>query len=196
MKNYFPVLQHVNPPNIVTTLGLAFGVAACYFLVAGSLRGTIVCMFIAMLMDVLDGFIATKLNCKSVFGQQMDSIVDFFICCAMPVWMVFTFVGTGAHFVAAMVFYSACGLWRLAHFNITSKARTHFTGLPVPGAVVIACLVIWLTVQHDLPDWPLTATLFLCGVLMLSRFTITKYGPLQKALWVAGAIFVIVVVVL
>jgi len=197
MKNYFPVLQHVNLPNLVTTLGMAFGVAACYYLVTGSLRGTIVCLFFAMFMDVLDGFIAGKLNCKSAFGQQMDSLVDFFICCVMPVWMVFAFVGTQAYLVAAVGFYCACGLWRLSHFNLTAhESRPNFTGLPVPGAVVIACLAIWLSVYGTLPYWGLAAALFLAGVLMISRFKIKKYGPLQKAAWVAGVIFLVVVVAL
>jgi len=197
MKNHFPVLQYVNPPNLVTTLGMAFGVAACYYLVIGSLRGTIVCLFLAMFMDVLDGFIAGKLNCKSAFGQQMDSIVDFFVCCAMPVWMVFSFVGIDVLLVVSLVFYAACGLWRLAHFNVTAhERRPYFTGLPVPGALVIACLVIWLTVYCALPVWPLAAALTLTGVLMVSSFKIKKYGPLQKAVWVAGAVFVVVVIVL
>ena len=197
MKNYFPVLQYVNLPNLITTLGMAFGVAACYYLVTDSLRGTIVCLFIAMFMDVLDGFIAGKLNCKSAFGQQMDSLVDFFICCVMPVWMVFTFVGTGTPLVGALVFYAAGGLWRLSHFTITAhESRPYFNGLPVPGALVIACLAIWLTVYHALPDWPLAAAIALAGVLMVSSFKIKKYGALQKAAWVAGAVFVVVVIIL
>jgi len=197
MKKFFPVVQYFNLPNLITTLGMAFGIAACYYIVTDSLRATIVCLFLAMFMDVLDGFVAGKLGCKSTFGQQLDSLVDFFICCAMPVGMVFAFVGTGAHLVTALVFYAACGLWRLSHFTITAhEGRKHFTGLPVPGALVIACLAIWLTVNRNLPDWPLAAALFLTGVAMISRFKIEKYGPLQKAVWVAGVIFVVVVVVL
>jgi len=197
MKKYFPVLQYVNPPNLVTTLGMAFGVAACYYLVHGNLRATIVCLFIAMLMDVLDGLVAKLLDMKSTFGQQLDSLVDFFICCVMPVFIVLTFVGTGAHLVAALVFYAACGLWRLSHFTITAhKGRTHFTGLPVPGAMGIVCLAIWLTDFYALPDWPLTTAMALTGVLMISSFKIEKYGPLQKAVWVLSVVFVVLVLAL
>ena len=197
MKKFFPVLQHVNPPNLITTLGLFFGVAGCYYLINGNLRGTIICLFFAMFMDVLDGFLASKLNCKSTMGQQMDSLVDFFICCVMPVWMVFTFVGTSAYLIGAVAFYSACGLWRLAYFNLSAhESRPNFSGLPVPGAVVIACLVLWLNAYYGLPSWVLAAALLLAGVLMISRFKIKKYGPLQKAAWVAGVIFLVLLVVL
>ena len=197
MKNYFPVLQHVNLPNLVTTLGMFFGVAACYYLVGGNLRATIICLFFAMFMDVLDGFLAGKLNCKSALGQQMDSLVDFFICCVMPVWMVFSFVGTSAYLIGSVAFYSACGLWRLAYFNLSAhESRPYFTGLPVPGAVVIACVFIWLHAFYDLPTWALAAVLVLAGFFMISRVQIKKYGPLQKAVWVAGAAFVIWLIVL
>ena len=198
MKSFFPVLQHVNPPNLITTLGLVFGVAASYYLVGGSLRLTLVCLFFAMFMDVLDGFLAGKLNCKSRFGQSMDSMVDFFICCVMPVWMVLTFVGNSALLVGGLVFYCACGLWRLAHFNVMASENpgnlAYFTGLPVPGAMMLASASIWLVVYHALPIWLLAAALFLAGVLMVSRFKLKKYGMAQKALWVAGAAFLAIVV--
>ena len=197
MKKHFPVLQHVNLPNLITTLGMLFGVAACYYLVNDYLRATIICLFFAMFMDVLDGFFAGKLNCKSEFGQQLDSLVDFFICCVMPVWMVFTFVGTSAYLIGAVAFYAACGLWRLAHFNLSAhESRPNFSGLPVPGAVVTACLALWLNALDVFPSWALAAVLFLAGGMMISRVKIKKYGPLQKAVWVAGLIFVVLLVVL
>jgi len=169
MKKYFPVLQHVNIPNLITTLGLAFGVAGCYFLTIGSLRGTILCLSFAALIDLVDGFLAGKLNQRTIFGQELDSLVDFFVCCIMPVLMMLVFVGNSILLICAALFACACGLWRLANYNITaSEKRAYFTGLPVPGGAMLLAISIWLVTYYDFPTWFCALVFFLTGLLMVS----------------------------
>jgi len=195
MKKYFPVLQFINLPNSFTTLGLVFGVIACYFINEGNLRGILICLSLASLMDLLDGFFAEKLNQQTTFGQQADSLVDFFICCIIPILVVYTFVGSGFWLMSGLVFYCICGLWRLAYYNVVAaEKRTYFTGLPVPGALLLVTMVIWVVVNYDFPVWFLTGSLYFAGLLMVSFFKLVKYGIWQKVLWVIGLFFLTVVV--
>ena len=198
MIKYFPVLKYINRPNLITTIGLAFAVAAGYFMVAGSLRNTFICLALAMIMDFFDGFFAGKLDRQTSFGQSFDSLVDSFVCCVMPVLMVFTFVGIDMILVIAAGFYCICGLWRLSHYNVMAQSTeksTHFTGLPVPGASLLNAMVLWLVVYHNLAYWVLAPAMIILGLMMISFFKLQKYGLMQKLSWVVGLIFLIVVLI-
>ena len=190
MRKYFPALQYSNIPNAVTSLGLIFGVAACYFLSIGSLRGTIICVSISMLMDLIDGLLAEKLKQQTRFGAYLDSFVDFFVCCIVPTLMVYVFVGSSLLLFCALAFFCICGMWRLAYFQVTSvEKRTYFTGLPVPGGALLVSIAIWAVVNFDLPAWLCTLAFFLTGLLMLSFFKLEKYGLWQKLMWALGLAF-------
>ena len=193
MKKYFPALQYINVPNTITTVGLIFGVAACYFLAEGNMQGTLICLFFSGLMDLIDGFFADKLKQQTQFGQYIDSLVDFFICCIIPIGMVYAFIGNYLILFFALAFYCICGLWRLAYFNVV-ESKTYFIGLPVPGAMLMVAIAIWSVAYHGLPVWIIAAILFLTGLLMLSFIKLQKYGLWQKTFWVLGLFFLAVIV--
>ena len=193
MKKYFPVLQYVNVPNMITTTGLLFGIVACYYLAEGNLQAALVCLFLSTFMDLIDGFFAGKLKQRTRFGQYMDSLVDFFICCITPVWMVYAFVGNHFFLIVGLAFYCICGLWRLAYYNII-EADKYFTGLPVPGAMMSVTIAIWGVHIYGLPVWVAAATFFIIGLLMISGINLRKYGLWQKAVAGIGLVFMVVVV--
>jgi len=194
MKKYFPALQYLNVPNVITSVGMVFGIIACYFLAQGDLRAALICLFFSGFMDLADGFFAGRLNQKTVFGQYVDSLVDFFICCIIPIWIVFGFVGTNIFLIAGLVFYCLGGLWRLAYFNVISD-KEYFNGLPVPGAMFFVVVSIWTVVFYGLPMWVCVAVLFLTGGLMISCIRMAKYGFWQKSLWVLVVAFLVLVIV-
>lgn len=195
MKKYFPALQYANIPNIITTLGLAFAVMGGFFMVRGDLRATLISLSFAMLMDSLDGFAAGKLDRQTSFGQSLDSLVDFFVCCMMPVLIVFTFVGSEPLLIASAALYCICGLWRLSYYNVTaSEKRSYFTGLPAPTASLIAAVAIWSTATFELPAWICAIAFILAGLMMISGVKLEKYGLWQKIVLVVGVVFWIVVV--
>jgi len=194
MKRYFPVLEYVNLPNIITTLGLLFGIAACYFLTEGNLRYALICLFFSMSADVIDGIAASKLNRQTLFGRYLDTLVDTFICCIIPVFVAFTFLEKNIPLAIVLAFYCVCGLWRLARFNvIAAEKRPYFTGLPVPGAAMFVLLSVWSVVYYNLPAWLCGAVFFLSGLLMVSSVKMKKYGVAQKASWVIGVAFLVVI---
>jgi len=197
MKKLFPVLEYASVPNIITTLGLCFGITACVYLVEGNLKAVLICLALATLMDLIDGFFAVRLKKETQFGKYADSLVDFFICCIMPVFMLKTFVGTSIYIIISSGFYCVCGLWRLANYNVeaSAKKQTHFTGLPVPAAMLCVSMAIFAIVNYGVPDWSSSIVLCLTGLMMISSFKLKKYGLAQKILCVVWLIFFIVVLI-
>jgi len=193
LERISPVLKHLNIPNLITTLGLVFGIFAAFFLTQRDLRMAIICLFFAGVMDLLDGYVATKLNQQSEFGKHLDTLVDFFTCVIMPIWMVFDLLDNSPIVIAALVFYCMCGLWRLANYNLVG-AGTVFTGLPVPGAMSIVTIVIWCVVMYGIFTWVAAVMFFIVGMLMVSGIQLPKYGLWQKIFGVAGLAFLILVI--
>jgi len=200
----FPALKHLNIPNAITTLGMVFGIAACYFLTQQNLRAALICLSLAGLMDFVDGFVAVKLNQQTEFGQYVDTLVDFFTCGIIPIWMVFDLLvykndmGSNFHFenaivVAGIIFYSVCALWRLAYYNII-EADKYFTGLPVPGSMMTAVMSVWCRHVLGLPMWFPAAVFFIIGFLMISGIQLKKYGTWQKIMSVVSVVFLLVVI--
>ena len=200
MKKYFPVIKYINVPNSITTLGIAFAVGAGYFMLEGSLRLTLFCLAMAMIMDVFDGFFAVKLDKYTSFGQSLDSLVDSFVCCVMPMLMTFVFIGREPALVIAAGLYCICGLWRLSHFNVMAQSATEksefFTGLPVPGGAIIMSMALWFAVYFNLPPMLFAVIAFVTAMLLVSSFKHTKYGILQKLSWVVGIVFLIIILLL
>ncbi|MCL2456836.1 MAG: CDP-alcohol phosphatidyltransferase family protein [Defluviitaleaceae bacterium] len=200
----FPALQHLNIPNAITTFGLILGIFACYFLTQQNLKVAIIFLFLASLMDGVDGFVAAKLNQQTVFGQYVDTLVDFFTCGIIPIWLVFDvlvrdpFFG-GAFFentliVCALIFYCTCALWRLAYYNII-EADKFFTGLPVPGSMMMVTMSVWFVATFSLSVLLSAAMFFVIGVLMISGITLKKYGLWQKIMSIMGIIFFVMVII-
>ena len=195
---FFPALKHLNIPNALTTLGLVMGIFACYFLTQRDLRMAIIFLFIAGVLDLVDGYVAAKLNQQTEFGQYVDTLVDFFTCGIVPVWMVFDLLVEGPLsqnilIVAALLFYCMCALWRLAYYNII-EADKFFTGLPVPGSMMVVTISIWCVVTLGIPIWVAAAAFFTIGTLMISGISLKKYGLWQISFGVISLVFLIIVV--
>jgi CDP-diacylglycerol--serine O-phosphatidyltransferase len=197
---FFPALKHLNIPNAITTLGLVFGIFSCYFLAwQKDFRMALVFLFLAGVMDFVDGFVATKLNQQTEFGQYVDTLVDFFTCGIIPILMVFDFLLIeGSLFnnviiVCALIFYCMCALWRLAYYNII-EADKFFTGLPVPGSMMLVTMAIWSVETLNLPIYISVATFFIVGTLMISGIQLKKYGAWQKIMGAMAVAFVVLVV--
>ncbi|MCL2372551.1 MAG: CDP-alcohol phosphatidyltransferase family protein [Defluviitaleaceae bacterium] len=193
LVKFFPALKHMNIPNVMTTFGMVFGIFAAYYLTQRDLRMAIICLFFAGVMDLMDGYVAAKLKQQTEFGQYLDTLVDFFTCCIIPIWMVYDILGNNPFIVAALILYCICGLWRLAYYNII-EAKKYFTGLPVPGAMSLVTVSIWLVYTYNLPQAVAGLTLFAAGILMVSGINLKKYGPWQIIFAVAGLLFLLLVI--
>ena len=115
-------------------------------------RACIAVLF-AMVFDSVDGRVARLTRTQSEFGVQMDSLADAISFGAAPAliawhWGLDTF-GTAGLLVCFV--YCACGVIRLARFNVmaaqSSGPSAYFTGLPIPAAAGLLVAVIISTLR-------------------------------------------------
>lgn len=121
-------------------------------------------IFLAMIFDALDGYVARLSNTASDFGAQLDSLSDVITFGAAPGFLLvkmcpnFTIVHNETMWVIAAV-YAACAALRLARFNVeTSDEDDHleFNGLPSPAAAaVIASFAIMFYTLRNVTPTPL-----------------------------------------
>ena len=138
-------------PNLFTTGALFAGFYAVIVAIRGDFENAAVAIFIAMLLDGLDGRIARLTNTSSKFGEEYDSLSDMVSFGVAPALVVFSWAlgDLGKFGWSAAFIYVACAALRLARFNtqIDSADKNYFTGLASPSAAAIIASTVW--VCHD-----------------------------------------------
>ena len=138
-------------PNLFTT-----GVLFCgFFAIVQAMQGRFdigcIAIFIAMVLDGMDGRVARWTNTQSEFGAQYDSIADMVAFGAAPALIAYTWVlkdfGT-AGWIGAFIYCAGTGI-RLARFNanIAVVDPRYFQGLPSPSGAAVMAGFIWVMVD-------------------------------------------------
>lgn len=165
-------------PNLFTTAALFAGFYSIVAAMNASFESAAVAIFVAMILDGMDGRIARMTNTQSDFGVQYDSLSDmvsFGIAPALVVyqWSLATLGKLG--WLGAFIFAAATAL-RLARFNTqaASADKRFFQGLPCPAGAAVIASMIWLVESREVIGgsdilaftFPLT---ILVGILMVSN---------------------------
>ncbi|MBX2869274.1 MAG: CDP-diacylglycerol--serine O-phosphatidyltransferase [Acidiferrobacterales bacterium] len=137
-------------PSLFTTAGLFFGFFAIIQATHGNFDRAALAIFVAMIMDGLDGRVARWTNTASDFGKEYDSLVDLIAFGLAPALVVYFWslqsIGRAGWLIAFL--YAAATALRLARFNtLTIKDNRYFFGLPSPSAG--AFVVFWVWCMHD-----------------------------------------------
>ena len=141
-------------PNLFTTGVLFCGFFAIVQAMNERFEVAAIAVFVAMVLDAMDGRVARWTNTQSEFGAQYDSIADMVAFGVAPALIAYEWtlkdLGT-AGWIGAFIYCAGTGI-RLARFNanIGVVDKRYFQGLPSPsGAAVIAGLV-WMLTDFDL----------------------------------------------
>lgn len=124
-----------------------------YYSILASMRGNYsqaaYAIGIAIILDMLDGWIARLTNSCTGFGLQLDSLADVISFGIAPsilafVWGLSAVDNNRLAWTAAFTF-TICGAMRLARFNIQAGLFKHFVGLPIPaaGGAIAAIVHFW-----------------------------------------------------
>jgi CDP-diacylglycerol--serine O-phosphatidyltransferase len=167
-------------PNLVTILGLCFGLTSIRFTFDERFELAAGLLILAALVDGLDGLLARRLNAASPFGAELDSLSDFVCFGVAPALLIYNFGlegMAGLGWIASLTLAICCCL-RLARFNVAAKAETNvagsFTGVPAPAGAMLAIFPVTLFLSglwdaRAAP--PLIAIWTLAtGALMIARF--------------------------
>jgi CDP-diacylglycerol---serine O-phosphatidyltransferase len=176
--------EKVNPrraiyllPNLCTTGALFFGFYAIVRASLGEYESAAIAIFVAVILDGLDGRIARLTNTQSAFGAQYDSlsdVVSFGIAPALVMhsWVLSTLGKMG--WVAAF-FYAAAATLRLARFNtqLAVPEKTYFIGLACTPAAACVASFVWVAQEYAWsgPWLPLVGAglCIVLGLLMVSN---------------------------
>ena len=174
-------------PSLLTTGNLFCGFLALLLTVQGRYTEAAVAIFVAMVMDLLDGRVARLMKATSQFGVEYDSLADVVSFCVAPAFLVYSFalsrLARPAWFAAFL--FVICGALRLARFNVYTGVsdKRFFTGLSTPAAAAVICSTILLFQGTDPPRGVMVtvaAGTYLVALLMVSTF---KYWSFKELSW-------------
>lgn len=187
-------------PNLFTTAGLFAGFFAVVASMNGRFEHAAIAIFIAMIMDGLDGRVARMTNTQSAFGAEYDSMADIVSFGVAPALVTYNWALAQQGklgWLAAFVFVAG-GALRLARFNtqLGTADKRYFQGLAIPSAAAILAGMVWVGVDlevngHDYGLWIAIATIIL-GLLMVSNF---RYYSFKEVNWRGKVPFLAILVV-
>ena len=135
-------------PNLFTTASLFAGFFAIVQAMNGHFESAPIAVFVAMVLDGLDGRVARWTHTESDFGVQYDSLSDMVSFGLAPALVIYEWglSGLGKLGWLAAFIYAACAALRLARFNTqaSSDRRLSFQGLPSPSAAAVVVGLVWV----------------------------------------------------
>ncbi len=138
-------------PNLFTTGALFAGFYSVVQAMNGRFEHAAVAIFIAMVLDGLDGRVARLTRTQSAFGAEYDSLSDMVSFGVAPALVMYVWALKGMGklgWIAAFVYCAGAAL-RLARFNTQLEVadKRFFQGLPSPAAAALLAGMVW--VMHD-----------------------------------------------
>ena len=135
-------------PNLFTTAALFAGFYAIVQAMNQRFEQAAVAIFIAMVLDGLDGRVARLTRTQSAFGAEYDSLSDMVCFGAAPALVMYEWALKSLGrlgWIAAFVYCAAAAL-RLARFNTNIEVvdKRYFQGLPSPAAASLCAGLIWV----------------------------------------------------
>lgn len=172
-------------PNLFTTGALFSGFYAITSAMGGRFETAVIAIFVAMILDGMDGRVARLTNTQSEFGAQYDSLSDMVSFGAAPALVMYSwaFSSLGKLGLFAAFVHAAGGALRLARFNtqLATADKNYFQGLPSPAAAAILAGFIWICLEYkydiELFKYFALALTVSTGLLMVSNF---RYWSFKK----------------
>ncbi|MBB5193165.1 CDP-diacylglycerol--serine O-phosphatidyltransferase [Silvimonas terrae] len=168
-------------PNLFTLAALFSGFYAIVQSMNKMFVPAAVAIFIAMVLDGLDGRVARLTRTQSAFGAEFDSLSDMVSFGVAPALVVYEWALREFGKVGWMVAFVYCAgaALRLARFNtnIETGDKRWFQGLPSPSAAALVAGLVWISheyadllspISDALPLLALLLTLF-AGLSMVSN---------------------------
>jgi CDP-diacylglycerol--serine O-phosphatidyltransferase len=198
----FEMLRSFALADIITLANAACGTVAILLCVSHVeerdstiLWGAFALFPLALVADALDGSVARWRRRSSPIGADLDSLADVVSFGVAPAVLGYTLGMRGGWDGVVLVYFVACGISRLARYNVTAESMTtekgkvsHYEGTPIPTSLAIVGLLaaafatggvhesLWLG-ELDVGPWafhPLVLVYAVSGSLMISTLRIPK----------------------
>ena len=152
-------------------------------------------IFLAAIVDFLDGFVARLLKATSPMGKQLDSLSDVVSFGVAPALIIYQLLrisyaqeenglDISIAFLLPALIIACAAAWRLAKFNLDESQQYSFKGLPTPAAgLFVASLPLILKFPPEminitdfiLNKWILYVIIVLLSFLMVSNLPLMSF---------------------
>jgi CDP-diacylglycerol--serine O-phosphatidyltransferase len=164
-------------PNLFTTAALFAGFYAIVQAMNNKFEYAAVAIFIAMVMDGLDGRVARLTHTQSEFGAEYDSLSDMVSFGVAPSLIIYEWAlkGLGKWGWFAAFIYCAGTALRLARFNTNIEVidKNNFQGLPSPAAAALVASFVWVMLDNHFTGeevrWYACALTTFAGITMVTN---------------------------
>ena len=202
-------------PNLFTTGAMFAGYYAIVASTGGRYADAAIAVFVAAVLDGMDGRVARMTGTQSEFGVQYDSLSDLVSFGLAPSLVLYNWslvalrefgpvwgkIGWASAFI-----YAACAALRLARFNTQVGVidKRYFQGLASPAAAAVCMSFVWAMEKFQVPGMELhfftLGMAVVVGLLMVSRFRYYSFKSLPMGerdrvpfLWVLAGVLILVV---
>ncbi len=202
MKKPFSMIREFHLADWFTLGNAVCGIGSIFSTMTYVLSGEIAhiyyaaaLVFAALVFDIFDGRIARWRNKSSAMGRELDSLADVISFGVAPAILAYGCGMRGLYDRVLLAYFVACGVSRLARYNITAEEIsqgtgkvTYFEGTPIPTSfllvILLAVAAYFGAVGQDM--WfgvvtiggfmlhPLALLFGVSGSLMISRIRIPK----------------------
>ncbi len=199
----FSMIREFQLADWVTLGNAVCGTGALFSVLSYLQNGAVVHVYFAcalvlaaLVFDVLDGRVARWQHKSSALGRELDSLADIISFGVAPAVIAYGCGMQGLYDRIVLVYFVACGVSRLARFNVTAEALSeggdkvkYFEGTPIPTSIFLVGLLALAASQGAVGPhlWggsvrlagftlhPLVLLFAVSGSLMISRIKIPKF---------------------
>jgi CDP-diacylglycerol--serine O-phosphatidyltransferase len=175
-------------PNLFTTGVLFGGFYAIVQAMNARYEHAAIAIFVAMVLDGLDGRVARLTRTQSEFGAEYDSLADVVAFGAAPALVMYEWALRPLGrlgWIAAFAYCAATAL-RLARFNVNIEVvdKRYFQGLPCPAAAAVLAGFVWVIDDFDLQrtEWLhglASAVTFFAAVTMVTSIPFYSFKDIN-----------------
>jgi CDP-diacylglycerol---serine O-phosphatidyltransferase len=154
-REHLTMIRGFHLADFLTLANAACGVLAIFAVMAyvetRDLRQLLVAaglLPLALVFDVLDGRVARSRQQSAAMGRELDSLADVISFGVAPAAIAYGYGMRGGWDVVVLVYFVACGVSRLARFNVTAESLSggtgkvaYFEGTPIPSSLILVGLV-------------------------------------------------------
>jgi CDP-diacylglycerol---serine O-phosphatidyltransferase len=194
---HLSMLRNYHPADLITLANGAAGTSAILVIMSyltapetWRVYLSMALLVIALVFDIADGKIARRRDEHSPFGQELDSLADIVSFGVAPAAVAYGLGMRGFFDGVVLVYFVACGISRLARYNVTageladdSGKVKYFEGTPIPSSLILIAILAlctyWGRSGDNLPlgvveiagaKWhPFSLLFFVNGSTMISK---------------------------
>src|SRR5713101_6780268 len=190
-------------PNLFTTAALFAGFYAIVMAMNQRFDNAAVAIFVAMILDTLDGRVARLTHTQSAFGAEYDSLSDMVCFGAAPALVMYEWALKDlgrVGWIPALVYCIGAAL-RLARFNTNIEVvdKRFFQGLPSPAAAALVAGFLWLAIDNKIPvgeygmPWVAACLTLYAGITMVISVPFYSFKGINLRRSVPFAVILLIV---